>query len=85
MVKLIDEHLQRDQELVEGGYILPPKVVNQETDIIKGIARSCMQRIVTTSCLETIDDKNIDKTLIFDEDSQWDISKIIGLMAQSDC
>ena len=49
-------------ELVEGGYILPPKVVVKKLDLIKG--RKVMYAEDCDNLLETIDDNNIDKTLI---------------------
>ena len=49
-------------ELVEGGYILPPKVVVKQLPMIKG--RKVMYADDCDNLLETIDDNNIDKTLI---------------------
>jgi superfamily II DNA or RNA helicase len=49
-------------ELVEGGYILPPKVVIKKLDMIKG--RKVMYADDCDNLIETIDDNNIDKTLI---------------------
>jgi predicted helicase len=49
-------------ELVEGGYILPPKVVVKQLPVIKG--RKVMYAEDADNLLETIDDNNIDKTLI---------------------
>ena len=48
--------------LVEGGYILPPKVVVKQLPMIKG--RKVMYADDCDNLLETIDDNNIDKTLI---------------------
>ena len=49
-------------ELVEGGYILPPKVVVKQLPMQKG--RKVMHAEDADNLLETIDDNNIDKTLI---------------------
>ena len=65
-------------ELVEGGYILPPKVVVKKLDIIKG--RKVMYAEDCDNLLETIDDNNIDKTLICARTTK----QIIGLISQSD-
>ena len=64
-------------ELVEGGYILPPKVVVKSLPLIKGrkvvFAEDC------DNLLETIDDNNIDKTLICARTTK----QIVGLLSQS--
>ena len=65
-------------ELVDGGYILPPKVVVKKLDIIKG--RKVMYAEDCDNLLETIDDNNIDKTLICARTTK----QIIGLISQSD-
>ena len=65
-------------ELVEGGYILPPKVVVKKLDIIKG--RKVMYAEDCDNLLEMIDDNNIDKTLICARTTK----QIIGLISQSD-
>ena len=65
-------------ELVEGGYILPPKIVVKKLDIIKG--RKVMYAEDCDNLLETIDDNNIDKTLICARTTK----QIIGLISQSD-
>jgi len=64
-------------ELVEGGYILPPKVVVKQLPIIKG--RKVMFADDCTNLLETIDDNNIDKTLICARTTK----QIINLISQS--
>jgi hypothetical protein len=63
-------------ELVEGGYILPPKVVVKQLPLMKG--RKVMYAEDVTICLETIDDNNIDKTLICARTTK----QIIGLLSQ---
>ena len=65
-------------ELVEGGYILPPKVVVKKLDIIKG--RKVMYAEDCDNLLETIDDNNIDKTLICARTTK----QIINLLTHSD-
>ena len=66
-------------ELVEGGYILPPKVVVKQFPImIKG--RKVMYAEDADNLLETIDDNNIDKTLICARTTK----QIMGLLSQSD-
>jgi superfamily II DNA or RNA helicase len=65
-------------ELVEGGYILPPKVVVKKLDLIKG--RKVMYAEDCDNLLETIDDNNIDKTLICARTTK----QIVGLISQSD-
>ena len=65
-------------ELVEQGYILPPKVVVKKLDIIKG--RKVMYAEDCDNLLETIDDNNIDKTLICARTTK----QIVGLISQSD-
>ena len=65
-------------ELVEGGYILPPKVVVKQLPLIKG--RKVMYAEDADNLLETIDDNNISKTLICARTTK----QIVGLMSQSD-
>ena len=65
-------------ELVEGGYILPPKVVVKQLPLIKG--RKVMYAEDADNLLETIDDNNIDKTLICARTTK----QIMGLISQSD-
>ena len=64
-------------ELVEGGYILPPKVVVKQLPMIKG--RKVMFADDCDNLLETIDDNNISKTLICARTTQ----QIINLISQS--
>ena len=65
-------------ELVEGGYILPPKVVVKQLPMIKG--RKVMFVDDCDNLLETIDDNNIDKTLICARTTK----QIINLLTHSD-
>ncbi len=65
-------------ELVEGGYILPPKVVVKKLDLIKG--RKVMYAEDCDNLLETIDENNINKTLICARTTK----QIVGLISQSD-
>ena len=65
-------------ELVEGGYILPPKVVVKQLPMIKG--RKVMYAEDADNLLETIDDNNISKTLICARTTK----QIMGLISQSD-
>ena len=65
-------------ELVEQGYILPPKVVVKQLPLIKG--RKVMYAEDSDNLLETIDDNNIDKTLICARTTK----QIMGLISQSD-
>ena len=65
-------------ELVEGGYILPPKVVVKQLPLVKG--RKVMYAEDCDNLLETIDDNNIDKTLICARTTK----QIMGLISQSD-
>ena len=55
-------------ELVEGGYILPPKVVVKQLPMVKG--RKVMYAEDADNLLETIDDNNIDKTLVISSKKQ---------------
>ena len=65
-------------ELVEGGYILPPKVVVKKLPLVKG--RKVMYAEDADNLLETIDDNNINKTLICARTTK----QIVGLLSQSD-
>ena len=65
-------------ELVEGGSILPPKVVVKQLPLVKG--RKVMYAEDSDNLLETIDDNNIDKTLICARTTK----QIMGLISQSD-
>ena len=65
-------------ELVDGGYILPPKVVVKQLPLVKG--RKVMYAEDADNLLETIDDNNIDKTLICARTTK----QIMGLISQSD-
>ena len=65
-------------ELVEQGYILPPKVVVKQLPLIKG--RKVMYAEDADNLLETIDDNNISKTLICARTTK----QIVGLLSQSD-
>jgi superfamily II DNA or RNA helicase len=65
-------------ELVEGGYILPPKVVVKQLPLVKG--RKVMYAEDCDNLLETIDDNNINKTLICARTTK----QIMGLISQSD-
>jgi len=64
-------------ELVDGGYILPPKVVVKQLPVIKG--RKVMYAEDSDNLLETIDDNKIDKTLICARTTK----QIVGLISQS--
>ena len=65
-------------ELVEGGYILPPKVVVKQLPMIQG--RKVMYADDSDNLLETIDDNDINKTLICARTTK----QIINLISQSD-
>ena len=65
-------------ELVDGGYILPPKVVVKQLPMVKG--RKVMYAEDADNLLETIDDNNIDKTLICARTTK----QIINLLTYSD-
>ena len=65
-------------ELVEGGYILPPKVVVKQLPLIKG--RKVMYADDCDNLLETLDDNNIDKTLVCARTTK----QIINLLTYSD-
>ena len=65
-------------DLVEQGYILPPKVVVKQLPMVKG--RKVMYAEDSDNLLETIDDNNIDKTLICARST----TQIMGLISDSD-
>ena len=65
-------------ELVEQGYILPPKVVVKQLPMVKG--RKVMFADDCDNLLETIDDNSIDKTLICARTTK----QIINLLTHSD-
>ena len=65
-------------ELVEQGYILPPKVVVKQLPMIKG--RKVMYADDCDNLIETIDDNDIDKTLICARTTK----QIINLLTHSD-
>ena len=64
-------------ELVEGGFILPPKVVVKSLPMIKGRKVMCAED--ADNLLETIDDNNISKTLICARTTK----QIVNLISQS--
>ena len=64
--------------LVDEGYILPPKVVVKQLPLVKG--RKVMYAEDGDNLIETIDDNNIDKTLICARSTK----QIMGLISQSD-
>ena len=65
-------------ELVDGGFILPPKVVVKQLPMIKGRKVMCAED--ADNLLETIDDNDISKTLICARTTK----QIINLISQSD-
>ena len=65
-------------ELVKQGYILPPKVVVKQLPMVKG--RKVMFADDCDNLLETIDDNDIDKTLICARTTK----QIINLLTHSD-
>jgi superfamily II DNA or RNA helicase len=65
-------------ELVDGGYILPPKVVVKQLPMIQG--RKVVYADDCDNLLETIDDNNISKTLICARTTK----QIVNLISQSD-
>ena len=65
-------------ELVEGGYILPPKVVVKQLPMVKG--RKVVFAEDADNLLETIDENGISKTLICARTTK----QIMGLLSQSD-
>ena len=64
-------------ELVQQGYILPPKVVVKKLDVIKG--RKVMYAEDSDNLIETIDDNEVDKILICARSTK----QIMGLISQS--
>ena len=64
-------------ELVDGGYILPPKVVVKQLPMVQG--RKVVFAEDSDNLLETIDDNNINKTLICARTTK----QIVGLISQS--
>jgi superfamily II DNA or RNA helicase len=64
-------------KLVDEGYILPPKVVVKQLPVVKG--RKVMYAEDADNLIETIDDNNIDKTLICARTTK----QIIGLLSES--
>jgi len=64
-------------ELVQQGYILPPKVVVKKLDVIKG--RKVMYAEDGDNLIETIDDNEVDKILICARSTK----QIVGLISQS--
>ena len=64
-------------ELVEGGFILPPKVVVKSLPMVKGRKVMCAED--ADNLLETIDDNNISKTLICARTTK----QIVGLISHS--
>ena len=65
-------------ELVKGGFILPPKVVVKQLPMVKGRKVMCAED--ADNLIETIDDNQIDKTLICARTTK----QIINLISQSD-
>ena len=65
-------------ELVEGGFILPPIVVVKQLPMVKG--RKVVFAEDADNLIETIDDNNINKTLICARTTK----QIVGLLSQSD-
>ena len=65
-------------ELVDGGFILPPKVVVKQLPMIKGRKVMCAED--ADNLLETIDDNDISKTLICARTTK----QIVNLISQSD-
>ena len=65
-------------ELVEGGYILPPKVVVKQLEMVQD-----KQKIYSRDCdflMQTIDDQKSDKVLVCARTTK----QIVGLLSQSD-
>ena len=65
-------------ELVDGGFILPPKVVVKQLPMVKGRKVMCAED--SDNLLETIDDNGISKTLICARTTR----QIINLISNSD-
>ena len=64
-------------ELVDGGFILPPKVVVKSLPMVKGRKVMCAED--ADNLIETIDDNQINKTLICARTTK----QIVGLISQS--
>ena len=65
-------------ELVEGGYILPPKVVVKQLAMVQD--RQVIYQRDADNLMETIDDQNISKILVCARTTK----QIMGLVSQSD-
>ena len=65
-------------ELVDGGYILPPKVVVKQLPMVQD--RQVIFERDSNNLLETIDDQNISKILVCARTTK----QIVGLVSQSD-
>jgi len=65
-------------ELVEGGYILPPKVVVKQLPMVQD--RQVIYQRDADNLLETIDDQNISKILVCARTTK----QIVGLVSESD-
>ena len=65
-------------ELVQGGYILPPKVVVKQLSMVQD--RQVIFQRDANNLLETIDDQNISKILVCARTTK----QIVGLVSQSD-
>lgn len=65
-------------ELVEGGYILPPKVVVKQLPMVKG--KQVIFSRDSDNLIETIDDNQVKKILICARTTK----QIVGLLSQSD-
>ena len=65
-------------ELVEGGYILPPKVVVKQLPMVKG--KQVVFSRDSDNLIETIDDNDVSKILICARTTK----QIVGLLSQSD-
>jgi superfamily II DNA or RNA helicase len=65
-------------ELVEGGYILPPKVVVKQLPMVKG--KQVVYSRDSDNLIETIDEQSVSKVLICARSTK----QIVGLVSQSD-
>jgi len=65
-------------ELVEGGYILPPKVIVKQLEMVKG--KQVIYSRDSDNLLETIDDNDVSKILVCARTTK----QIMGLLSQSD-
>jgi len=65
-------------ELVEGGYILPPKVIVKQLPMVKG--KQVIYSRDSDNLLETIDEQNVKKILVCARTTK----QIIGLVSESD-